>query len=417
LNRRSLLIVAAAAVLLAAAITIASKLIETELDGPRPTDGQAATSPSVTSTLETWRPSDGSSSAGDDAEAAVLAASWFTRSVTFAAQDEIDNVTFRTGRLDGTVTHESTVDLGGLNASSGFSGALPFAAGPFDGDVLIGYYDGAESSLRLVSADDGHVEEVVRSQDVIHMAVVDRAAARILFLALDADTRAEKGIWAVTPGGVPQRILPARESPSASEIVTRMFISPDGDRLVTFDCRDGTCRLRGYALPALEQLFDVAAPDADPIGITAREFVISGSQSSGVSTCAELPCPLLAFDLESGQLRGFGRICRAAVVEVADEPVVIADTNLPGLCGDDPRLYSVMAFSLESGNEIGHVQRVASDQLVATNADQGFALPAGWVLLAPDGHLATRDAEPTAVEWRTHRELYLPPVPAVRSGP
>lgn len=226
-----------------------------------------------------------------------------------------------------TVTRDVTIGLANLNPPNKWSGALPFATGPVAGRVLYGYFDGTVSRLRLVSAEDGDDRLVLESDNVVHQAILDPLTDTFYYLALDPATRREVGIFRGTvQGGESEQLVPARASPKATQIASRLFLSPDASRLVSYDCRDDDCRLRAYVPATGDLVFDVAAPASDPFGITDSEVVLSGSSTSVGAECRQVPCPAIAFDLDSGQQRPLVDVRSAAtVVDVADGPILISD--------------------------------------------------------------------------------------------
>lgn len=312
----------------------------------------------------------------------LLASPWFVHTFDFASESELRGFRLSVGLFDGTVTREVAIGLANLNPSSQWSGALPFAAGPFGGLVLYGYFDGTTSALRVVSTEDGDDELVLETDDVVHQAVLDPLKDAFYYLALDPITRRELGIFRGTlQDGAVEQLVPGRASREATQIASRLFLTPDGSTLVSYDCRDDTCRLRGYVAATGELVFDVAVPASDPFGITNSEIILSGAATSAEARCREAPCPAISFDLESGLQRPLGQVCSAAtVVEGSDAPILIGDAELSPACGQAP--YRLVATDLGNGQVIADFTfETSARQLVVNSRDHGVGLPEGWFLL------------------------------------
>lgn len=320
----------------------------------------------------------------------LLASPWFVQTIGFASESELRGFRLSVGLLDGTVTHEVAIDLAKLNPPSQWSGALPFAGGPRGGLVIYGYFDGTTSALRVVSVQDGDDELVLETDDVVHQAVLDPSNDTYYYLALDSATRREVGIFRgrVQDGAVEQ-LVPGRASPEATQIASRLFLTPDGSRLVTYDCRNDACRLRAYVAATGELLIDVAAPASDPYGITNTAIVLSGAATSAGAGCREVPCRAISFNLESGRQRPVGAACSAAtVVDGPDEPVLISDAEVSSICGQPP--YRLVATDVGSGRVITEFTFENSErQLVVSSLYNGVGLPEGWFLLGPSSQFHT----------------------------
>lgn len=327
---------------------------------------------------------------GETVPPGVLASAWFVQTVDFASESELRGFRVSVGLLDGTVTRDVTIGLANLNPASQWSGALPWASGPYDGQILYGYFDGTTSVLRVVSAAEGDEKLVLESDDVVHRAVLEPAGGAFYYLALDPATRREVGIFQGTlQGDAPAQLVPPRASPDATQIASRLFLTPDRSRLVTYDCRDDECRLRAYVAASGELLFDVAAPATDPFGITNSEIILSGAAAEAGTGCPAVPCPAIAFDLESGRQRPVGDVCgEATVVQRADGPVLVSEAEVAPTCGQAP--YRVAATELGNGRVVADFTfESAARELVVSSRDQAIDLPEGWFALGPAGQFYT----------------------------
>lgn len=324
---------------------------------------------------------------------AVLSSAWFVQTVDFASESELRGFRVAVGLLDGTVSRDVSIGLVNLNPASQWSGALPWANGPFDGQVLYGYFDGTTSGLHLVSAADGDDQLVLESAEVLHYAVLDPQGRTFYYLALDPATRREVGIFRGTlEGAAPTQLVPPRASADATQIASRLFLTPDGSRLVTYDCRDDECRLRAYATVDGELLFDVGAPTSDPFGITDSDFVLSGAGAAPGAGCPAAPCPAIAFDLGSGRLRPVGEVCGAAmVVHRPEGPVLVSEAEMAPTCGQAP--YRIVATELHNGQVVSDFTfDTAARELVVGSRDQATGMPEGWLALGPAGQFYTLGA-------------------------
>lgn len=315
----------------------------------------------------------------------LLAAPWFAQTFDFASDSELRGYRLSVGLLDGTVTRDVNVGLATRNPPSQWSGALPFAAGPFDGQVLYGYFDGTTSKLRVVSAADGDDRLILETDEVVHQAVLDPVTGALYYLALDPVSRRELGIFS---GRIQSReaeqLVPPRFSPDATQIASRLFLTPGGSRLVSHDCRDDECRLRAYAAANGDPIFDVAAPASDVFGITDSEVILSGASVSVGEGCPQAPCPAIAFDLESGQRHPLGNVCGAAMVVGGPAgPVLVSDGAQPGQCAPGP--VPIAATDIRTGDEVAEFPVQDLRGLVVTTRDQAVGLPEGWLLLGSAG--------------------------------
>jgi len=299
---------------------------------------------------------------------------------------------FSAGLLSGAVTRDTNVNLANLNPPVKWSGALPFATGPVAGTALYGYFDGSVSKLRVVAVQQGDDRLVLETDEVIHQAVLDPAGDAFYFLSLDPTTRSEIGIFRGSlTSGKAERIVPPRVTVEATQIASQLFTTPDGSRLVSYDCRDDDCRLRAYMTPSGEPVLDVAAPASGVYGITDTEVVLSSVAASPGPWCRRLPCPAVAFDLASGRQRRFGTVCRAAtIVTLADRSTLVTEAERGPVCGQDP--YRIEAIDIASGQVVSEIPfqipfQDSTRQLVTNSGQQAIGLPTGWFLMGSAGRL------------------------------
>lgn len=318
----------------------------------------------------------------------LLASPWYVLSVDFATQQQLMGFRFSTGLLSGAVTRDTNINLAKLNPPVKWSGALPFATGPVAGTVLYAYFDGSVSKLRVVAVQQGDDRLVLETDEVIHQAVLDPAGDAFYCLSLDPTTRSEIGIFRGSlASGKVERIVPPRVTFEATQIASQLFTTPDGSRLVSYDCRDDDCRLRAYMAPSGEPVLDVAAPGSGVYGITDTEVVLSSVAASLGPWCRRLPCPAIAFDLASGGQRRFGTVCSAAtIVVLTDRSTLVTEAERGPVCGQSP--YRIEAIDIASGQVVSEIPFPDSTrQLVTNSGQQAIGLPTGWFLMGSAGRL------------------------------
>jgi hypothetical protein len=169
-----------------------------------------------------------------------------------------------------------------------------FAAGPFDGFVLVGSDDGERSSLALLDVPRGCRIPVATSPDVVRRATLTPDGSAIVEMRVDRATRADLGVFrrSLHRPEAPVRILPpvAADARFGPTWTTEFAWSPDGRRLAVQSCGERACRTR--VLDAAGRLVvTVADPElADLVGVTAEHLVVH-------ATCGGLPCPIIAVRL------------------------------------------------------------------------------------------------------------------------
>ena len=323
---------------------------------------------------------------------------WAVGRPLFERPSQISAFEIEVRTADGSAPFTETVDLSALNAAGEhIGGALPFISAPANGRVLYGYYDGLRSAMRVVSTRAGTSAAVLETDAIIHRAVLDGSSDSWFALLLDPASRGEVGIVSGEFGGTGMRqLVPPRETVDATDIMTRLFVSLDGTTLVTYDCRDHQCRLRGYDTTLGTSRFDVAAPMADVYGVTRDELLLSGGWGNepadaaaiaadlGVEPCFEYPCPIVGINLTDGTARAFGLACpRARVIQRGGSSLVIAEAT--PRCVEDN--YRLAVLTLQ-GNELGAYEYDATEaRLVSDDVNQAAGLPPGWILLTGGGVL------------------------------
>jgi hypothetical protein len=196
-------------------------------------------------------------------------------------------------RLDGVVDRTGT--LAGQQLVVGVANGpvrrveLPpesFASGPVGGQVLVGADDGTRSRVSLVDVGWGCETLVGVDPAVVRSALVSPDGRTVVEHRLDRATRADLGIWRLTPGGraslVVRGLAPdARYGPTFS---TDLRWAPDG-RLAVTACGEHRCRTR---------LIDIATGHTAAIGPTGPVIgVTSDGSVIAHAPCEGFPCALV----------------------------------------------------------------------------------------------------------------------------
>ena len=258
--------------------------------------------------------------------------------------------------------------------------AESFAAGPFGSIVLVGTDDGATSQLEAVNVGQQCSWAVATEAAVIRRATIDPAGTTIYEVRVDRATRADLGIWARPLDGSrpPSRVLDPIEPDErfGRTFATEFTWDLAGSSLAVASCAELACRTR--VLDATTgAIRTIADPDLGmPVGLAGNSLVSYGA-------CPGVPCPIVATDLASGT--------RTILAEAGATAVTV--TTLDG-----PRLvHEVVAgngLSLRSvrldGSAVQDLGQLTGDQRLqaaAAIANAATRVPAGWVLLEPDGRL------------------------------
>jgi hypothetical protein len=277
-----------------------------------------------------------------------------------------------------TPTLDDTGTLNGQRLTLGLPGHrvaeidLPpesFATGPVQGRLVVGDDDGLRSRLRIVDLVLGCVRASVTETAVIRSAVL-AGDGDVWEHRVDRATRDDMGVWRRTiDGEMATRVLPGvvPDAVNGPTFVTDLRWSPDG-HLVVASCGQLVCRTR-ILDPATDGVVDLDGT-GPAIGVAAGRLV-------AFDACADAQCPIVAIDPSSGartvlidaagpaELGGPDGTILVAASEHGLERLDVA-TGAGGLLDVDVRLAPVGRGSV---------------------ANAGADLPAGQLLLAPDGRL------------------------------
>jgi len=316
-----------------------------------------------------WNPPDcgagGASRAapGSAADPAALAGgAWF----------RIDPVVADDGSLAG-----QRLTLGRLGRSGARTVALPeesSAAGPFGHVVAIVADDSGRSELSLVDVDAGCRRGLGVEHDVVRRVTIDPAGTFLYETRVDRRTRTDRGVWRRPVDGGPARrvMAPLALDPRFGRTFSTELVWSAEGSLVVESCGALRCRFRVLD-PTTNQVSLVDDPGLGPlVGMAGGRLVASGP-------CRGLPCPLFTVDPAAGRV--------AALVPAAGLATLVAGPDGTRLVtervGPDAGLDVV---------DVVHARVVRTFDVPPglrpvnpARALGGAPVPAGWVLLAPDG--------------------------------
>jgi hypothetical protein len=255
-----------------------------------------------------------------------------------------------------------------------------FAAGPFGRIVLVGSDDGAASHLQGIDLARGCAWSLADEPTVIRRATVDRAGTFVYEQRVDRASRADLGVWQrPTDASAPARqVLPplSVDGRFGRTFSTEFTWDLAGDRLAVQSCGEAACRTRVLAAGGGSTM-TVDAPD---LGLLVG---LDGDRLVTYEGCRGLPCPILAISLATGE--------RQVLAPVGGLAVVVATPDGARLIHEDGaatgRGLRAVALDGRSPVDLGDIPDGLRLQPSAVRADAGTRLPAGWVLLTPDGRL------------------------------
>jgi hypothetical protein len=258
--------------------------------------------------------------------------------------------------------------------------AESFAAGPFGGVVLVGSDDGGSSRIQAIDPARGCTWPVAEERDVVRRATVDPAGVFIYEMRVDRASRADLGIWRLPIDGTAaaRQVLgpPPPDGRFGRTFATEFSWDITGDRLAVQSCGVHACRIR-VITPSGGPTVTLDSPDLGQI------VGLDGDLAVTYEACRGLPCPIVSTDLRTGDRRVLAPAAGLAVV------IPTADgTRLVHEVGDatERRLLSV-APDGAGARDLGPVPDDLRLHPSAVRAGAATSLPAGWVLLAPEGRL------------------------------
>lgn len=255
-----------------------------------------------------------------------------------------------------------------------------FAAGPFGGVVLVGSDDGTASHAQAIDVASGCAWPVAEERDVVRRATIDPAGTFIYEMRVDRASRADLGIWRRPIDGTEaaRKVLgpPPPDDRFGRTFSTEFSWDVAGERLAVQSCGDVACRIRVIA-PRGGPAVTLDNPE---LGLMVG---LDGDLAVTYEACRGLPCPIVSTDLRTGDRRVLAPAAGLAVViPTADGSRLIHEAG----AGAERTLRSV-APDGEEALDLGLIPGDLRLHPSAVRADAATSLPAGWVLLAPEGRL------------------------------
>lgn len=254
--------------------------------------------------------------------------------------------------------------------------AESFATGPFDGLVVMGTDDGRRSTVSVADLGRGCTTVVATSRDVIRRAVLAPDGASIYEFRVGRHDRADLGVWRRSPGiDDAQQVLEPIPADPVFGITwtTDLAWSTDGLELAVTSCGEAACRIR-----VLDTTTGRVQTVADPtlggfVGLADDRVVVRGA-------CPGLPCPIVAVDLRAGTTRILADAAGLATLVVVEDgqAVVVHESDASG--------GALRTVSLD-GAANGAFAAPDGLRPLATLDGSGAEVPAGWLVLGPDGRL------------------------------
>jgi hypothetical protein len=264
-----------------------------------------------------------------------------------------------------------------------------FAAGPFGRFVLVGSDDGNGSTVRAIDASATCARLIARESSVVRRAVIDPAGTTVYEFRVDRATRADLGVWRrPLAGGDADRVLaplPANEQ-FGRTFSTELGWSLEGDRLVVHQCGHTSCRTR-LVDSGTGHVSTIARPElGELVGVADGRVVL-------YAACRGLPCPILSVEASTGRTALVAEVAGLARLVPTDAGPRVIHENGP----DQER--QLRSTDLAGGSPVTVPAPVGDLRLVpaSARASAGTQLPAGWVLLAPDGRRAGGSSRPVLV--------------------
>lgn len=251
-----------------------------------------------------------------------------------------------------------------------------FATGPFHGLVVMGTDDGRRSTVSVADLDRGCTTVIATSRDVIRRAVLAPDGATIYEFRVGRRDRADLGVWRRSPGSDDAQLVlePIPADPAFGITwTTELAWSTDGQALVVTSCAEAACRIR-----VLDTATGRVQTVADPtlggfVGLADERVVVRGA-------CPGLPCPISAVDLRDGTTRVLADVAGLATLVTGEDGqnVIVHESDASGGVLQTVSLDGVAGETFAAPDGL---------RPLVTVHGSGADLPAGWLVLGPDGRL------------------------------
>ena len=258
--------------------------------------------------------------------------------------------------------------------------AESFAAGPFGRVVLVGSDDGTTSDLRAIDIAAGCSWSIGRERAVIRRATMDPTGTEIYEMRVDRVSRADLGIWLRPTDGRAEahRVLApiAADGRFGRTYSTEFTWDLAGDRLAIQSCGEAACRIR-VIFPGGGPAVTLDAPD---LGLLVG---LDGDRVVTYVACRGFPCPIVSTNMESGQRRVLAESAGPAVVVGTDDGIRLVHEY------GTPTGRALRSVPLDGGtpSDLGPLPDGLDLHAGPARADAATSIPAGWILLAPDGRM------------------------------
>lgn len=255
-----------------------------------------------------------------------------------------------------------------------------FAAGPFGRLVLVGSDDGVASELLAVDVASGCAWELDRERAVIRRATIDPTGTSIYEMRVDRASRADLGIWLRPMDGVGEarRVLApiAPDGRFGRTYSTEFTWDVGGERLAVQSCGEAACRIRILS-PEGGSTVTLDAPD---LGLLIG---LVGDQTVTYGACRGFPCPIVSSNVRTGQRHVLAEGSGPAVVVPTDDGARLVYEH------GAPEGRALRSVPLDGGipADLGALPDGLDLHAASTRGDAATRVPAGWVLLAPDGRM------------------------------
>lgn len=258
--------------------------------------------------------------------------------------------------------------------------AESFAAGPFGRIILVGSDDGVASELVAIDVANGCTWAIGREQAVIRRATIDATGTSIYEMRVDRITRADLGIWLRPMDGVGEarRVLSpiAPDGRFGRTYSTEFTWDVAGERLAVQSCGEAACRTR-IVSPGGGATVTLDTPD---LGLLIG---FDGDYMATYGACRGFPCPIVSSNVRTGR--------RHVLAEAAGPAVVVGTDDGTRLIHEQrtPSGRALRSIPLDGGasTDLGPLPDGLDLHAASTRADAATRIPAGWVLLAPDGRI------------------------------
>lgn len=258
--------------------------------------------------------------------------------------------------------------------------AESFAAGPFGRLVLAGTDDGSTSRLQAIDVEAGCAWALAEDASVIRRATIDPTGAFVYEMRVDRASRADLGVWRWSTDGATPAVRVLGPIPDDGRFgrtfSTEFSWDVSGDRLAVQSCGEAACRTRLVSLRG-DPVVMLDEPDLGPLVGVDGDVVVT------YEACRGLPCPIVSTDLRSGDRRVLASAGGSAVVVPSREGSrIVHEVG----AADESGLRTI-GLDGSGATDLGNLPTGLRLEPSAVQAAAATRLPAGWVLLAPDGRI------------------------------